>query len=163
MSVSPDFRVGVTAALLLAFSGLQPVLSQPQAPQARILRIERQTVYNNAYNTGSENPSAAGDYMTKFIGKGGGGAGSEVFAVYWNALGNGLDADAMVTFEFRQQFDDAVKFKHIKYSERLQGDVKSKFTVPENTIRIGGPVTAWRVRVVKSSHVLAEYATDNWR
>lgn len=79
------------------------------------------------------------------------------YVVRWNA-GAGVPAGALVTFEYRQDAADRIRFLSWKCEAALKGAQVTEFEIPG-----GGRAEAWRVRVVYGGRRLAETASDSWR
>lgn len=87
----------------------------------------------------------------------------ETFVVRWDASSSGLPAGALLTFEYRQERSERIRFLHVKYPFAVAGQRKAVFEVAGAAARAGGPVTAWRVRVVQGGRALAESRSSSWR
>ena len=87
----------------------------------------------------------------------------EVYTVLWLPPRDGTAPGTMVTFEYRQERAPSPKFLFIRYPFVAQGERKAVFEIARDARRVGGPVTAWRARVVHSGRLLAELTSDTWR
>ncbi|MBU1909621.1 MAG: hypothetical protein KJ726_06220, partial [Verrucomicrobia bacterium] len=89
-------------------------------------------------------------------------AGTEWFYVYWAPGRDGSLPGTVVTFEFRQAFRPLIRTLFIQYPFKVKGERCATFEIAESTIRRGGRVTAWRVRIVRGGRRLAERTSESW-
>ncbi|MFH0953414.1 MAG: hypothetical protein V1873_03695 [Verrucomicrobiota bacterium] len=150
------YRMFILAGLS-GVAGLWAVTAQAQ-DQARILRVEHATVSGSAGRTAS----LYSPRISKFADLNE-GVPREVYTVYWLPPSRGTPSGTLVTFEYRQERSPDIKFLYIKYPFLAQGERKATFEIAENARRVGGGVTAWRVRVVHGGRLLAEQTSDTWR
>ncbi len=87
----------------------------------------------------------------------------EVFTIDWIPPSAGAPIGTLVTFEYRQTFSDAIKFLSIKYPFLVKGERTARFEIAGEARRLGGPVQAWRARVVWSGRLMAERTSPSWR
>ena len=86
----------------------------------------------------------------------------EVYQVSWHPPVAGVRAGTLVTFEYRQQHSERIKFLSIKYPFPVKEERKAVFEISPAVTRELGRVTAWRARVVWGGRLLAEQISDNW-
>lgn len=144
----------VVMAVLMGLTGVTGVGAQVQS-RPRILRVERLVAADRS-------ASPVPPYLPKFMDDLA-PAAREVFNVYWTAPQPGLPAGTLLTFEYRQKRAERIKFLHVKYPFTVAGERKATFEIAGPAARAGGPVTAWRVRVVSGGRALAESVSESWR
>jgi hypothetical protein len=88
--------------------------------------------------------------------------GAETFEVVWSPPPAGLEAGAVVLFEYRHRDDEQVRRLTRKYAFPVEGERKATFVVKSADAPGAGPVGMWRVRLVYKGQVLAESTTANW-
>ena len=147
------FRHGLAA--VLAVAAVHAAGAAPQRARPVILRVDHYQQSNSAgnYETASHMPKFTDLYET---------TPREVFHVIWAAPEAGLPENVLVTFEYRQEYLANVRFLHIRYPFPVKGEKKAVFEVTGQARRTGGPVTAWRARVVYGGRLLAERVSENW-
>lgn len=89
--------------------------------------------------------------------------GPYVVDVHWIAPARNTSPDLSVLLEFRQQYTDRIQRKTVNYDQPLTGEQMTRFMVTGAELDRYGPVTAWRVRLVRARRLLAEQASDMWR
>ena len=141
--------------LALATLAASVVFGAPPPSRPTILRVDhfQQSDSSGNYETASHMPKFVDLYET---------TPREVFHVIWSAPQAGLPENTMVTFEYRQEHMANVKFLYIRYPFPARGEKKAVFEVTGNARRRGGPVTAWRARIVYGGRLLAERVSENW-
>ena len=146
----------LTACLL--YAGAHPVSGQAPAPY-RIDRVETRL------EGSAERPLARRlqpRQMPKFMDEAP-MLGPYVVDVHWIApLRNPL-AGVTVVLEYRQQYTDQVRRKNVEFQQELTGEQMTRFMVTGDELNRHGPVTAWRVRLVRARRLLAEQVSDMWR
>lgn len=127
--------------------------------RARILAVQHATL---ADTTSGRAMSVFTPRMGKFsdINE---GVPREVYTVLWLPPRDGTPPGTLVTFEYRQKSAPSTKFLFIRYPFAAQGERRAVFEIARDARRVGGPVTAWRARVVHSGRLLAELTSDTWR
>ena len=142
---------------MLALAILVASIAFGAQPYSRpvIVRVDHYQQSNTSgnYETDSHMPKFTDLYET---------TPSEVFHVVWTAPQAGLPENVMVTFEYRQENLANLKFLYVRYPFRVKGEKKAVFEITGNARRSGGPVTAWRARVVYGGRLLAERVSENW-
>jgi hypothetical protein len=88
--------------------------------------------------------------------------GTEWFYVYWDPGRDGSLPGTVVTFEFRQASRPLIRTLFIQYPFKVKGERCATFEIAEPTIRRGGRVAAWRVRIVRGGRRLAERTSGSW-
>ncbi|GEM_PF-2392943 len=158
MRNSRSRRGGCTAGLLLLASFLPALCPGPASAleSARIVRMTHRVL---------EARRASASLMPDRLGPsdaGTGQGGGEEFRVYWDPGPGGSLPGTVVTFEFRQAFHSLIRTLFIQYPFVVKGERCALFEVGEPTIRRGGRVTAWRVRVSRGGRRLAERISESW-
>lgn len=151
--------VRLVIAVVLSGVLVVNVVAAPREGGARILRVERLEVAGSAGGAGT---SLLTSRLPKFTGRPA-RPDKEVFHVYWTPSPEGLAAGTLVTFEYRQERDDRVRFLSIKYPFTVEGQRKAVFEIAGAALRVGGRVSAWRVRVVRGGRVLAQRSSGSWK
>ncbi|MBP7831272.1 MAG: hypothetical protein KA248_15290 [Kiritimatiellae bacterium] len=144
-------RILPPAAVLLALA----VCSAAAAETLRILRVQHQ-----ALNSRRESPALMPDRLGPADPAP--AAGAERFRVYWHAGEDGSPPGTVVTFEFRQAYRPLIQTLFIQYPFKVKGERCATFEVAEPTVRRGGRVVAWRVRILRGGRRLAERTSDTW-
>ncbi|OQW96299.1 MAG: hypothetical protein BWK77_05375 [Verrucomicrobia bacterium A1] len=149
-------RWGIMTALALTVAGVSAAQAQDRA---RILGVDRR---DTGPHSGDFSSSLLSPRLPKFM-DGGPAAGREVFDVRWRAPAAGLPAQTLLTFEYRQEYSDRIRFLSIRYPFRAEGERNATFEITPEARRRYGRVTAWRARVVLGGRVLAELSSKSWR
>jgi hypothetical protein len=124
----------------------------------RILKVERLRVPRQAL---IHNPSLQASRLPKFMDKHE-GVPHEVFHVYWKAPREGTNPGMLVTFEYRQERGDGVRFLHVKYPLPVRGRHTTVFDIGSASGSRYGAVTEWRARMVWRGWLLAETTSQIW-
>ncbi|OQA29048.1 MAG: hypothetical protein BWY59_00546 [Verrucomicrobia bacterium ADurb.Bin345] len=118
--------------------------------EARILRVER------VEEARAARVGMAPVQMSRFA-RLSAAAGPSAYVVVWDA-GPGVPAGTLVTFEYRHDERENVKFLADKCAEPVRGEQRAEFAI------LGGrEVSAWRARVVYKGRRLAEVVSERWR
>ena len=86
----------------------------------------------------------------------------EVFAITWTPPAGGVEAGAVLLFEYRQKYGKTIKNLQVKYPFAVEDQRQSTFVIPGKNIKADGEVTAWRVRLVVRGRLLAEQKSRSW-
>jgi hypothetical protein len=149
-------RWGIMTALALTLAGVSAAQAQDRA---RILDVGRR---DTGTRSGDFSSSLMSPRLPKFVDSGT-AVGREVFEVRWRAPAAGLPEQTLLTFEYRQEFSDRVRFLSIRYPFRAEGERTATFEITPEARRRYGRVTAWRARVVLGGRILAEQSSKSWR
>jgi hypothetical protein len=127
--------------------------------RARILGVDHR---EEAGGAAERSPSLMSPRLPKFT-EPAGGAARETFVVRWQAPAAGLAAGTLLTFEYRQERSNRVRFLSIRYPFQVQGERRATFEITREARQRYGRVTAWRVRAVAGGRALAELSSKSWR
>jgi hypothetical protein len=153
MSVSRWFITGVLASTVV----WGPIPAQAQN-QARILSVD----HHEQADSAAASYSLMKPRLPKFMDSAA-AASIDVFEVRWRPPSAGLPAGGLLTFEYRQELSDRVRFLSIRYPFRVQEERKGVFEITRAACKAHGRVTTWRARVVQGGRVLAEQRSKSWR
>lgn len=157
MSASKYIRLLMVAGLMAGAAGHAAAQADEQA--ARILRLDLQ-----GRTTSGELQNLQGENIPQYQGSVYRANGAVLASVFWVVTSRPLPPGTLVTFEYRQQFYPDVRCQHQRYTDQLSGQIKTDFTIPEQALRVHGPLTGWRARVLApGGRLLAERASENWR
>lgn len=125
--------------------------------EARIVGVEHTFELEPIVN---KSASIMSDPMPKFVEES--RLTREVFSVTWKASDGGIEAGAVLIFEYRQKFAKGIRNLQVKYPFTVDGARQSTFVIPGKNVKAGGIVTAWRVRLVLRGRLLAEQTSSSW-
>lgn len=147
----------VVAAIFLTGAG-RVSLGAPAEDTTRILSVVKRAETETA-----DGPvkSLQGSYLPKFVEDR--QPADEVYDVNWASSSDGLPAGCIVRFEYRQAGNDVVHADAHRYETAVQGSSTATFVIRGSAEGAGGPVSAWRVRVLQDKRILANKSSPSWR
>jgi hypothetical protein len=144
-------------ALLLA------VGSKVLADKPDVLRITRIEIDHNRTQEPTASRVSRSRRLPKFVPEGDESeSGDLALAVYWRPPRQGAGPGVRVRLEYTQEHFGRAQQLEISYPFRVFKERRAEFIVPRKLLNSGGPVTAWRVRVLDGRRLLAERRSQAW-
>lgn len=141
----------------LAISLFLPATGSWAASGATIGRVE---LHNEVTGAANGYP----DLQRKSIGKFFGSelvSGQERFDVFWQPPVGGLKEGAAMILEYRRQYGEEVHGKTTKFTIPITISRKTSFIADDEAVT-DGPISMWRVRLVRQGRLLAEMNSGTW-
>lgn len=86
----------------------------------------------------------------------------ELYVVNWVPPPGGTDVGTELQFEYAQERNQKVRTLRIRYPFSVRKSRAARFRIQGSTFQTGGPVRAWRVRLVQGRKVLAVRSSPSW-
>ncbi|MBN1268451.1 MAG: hypothetical protein JXB04_02605 [Kiritimatiellae bacterium] len=146
-------RSGLLAAVLALLVCSESVLAQSGG--ARILSVERREEQLSSRNPMYRRMPKFADATGKPL--------REIYDVHWAPPAEGLEAGAVLVFDYTQEYADGAQSLSIQYPFVVRSQRKATFIISERAVMAAGRVAAWRVRLMQGRRLIAEMASGAWR
>lgn len=131
------------------------ILAQPvQADRAHIASVKIKNEQTGNRLSGRSTSKFVGSVFVR---------GNERVDVLWSPPSRGLKGGTTLLLEYRRQFGNKTSVMADKKTFSVTTPQESTFLIPPDDAGEDGPISAWRVRLVKDGKTLAEKASPTWR
>ena len=146
------------AILLLALPFLAGPVTARNTEQPVIISVVREAKFHQRSGEGRH---LFDRFLPKFL-DGVDSMQTEVFHIVWSPPYHGLESGFELILEYRQQNLREQKTFRRLYPFHIQQAQKLTVPVTLKDYRAGGPITAWRARIVRGGSVLTERRSRSW-